>query len=49
MSYWPNNGEPDVRPQVGEAYRQLEPIAPKNPVVPDDAPAALRLPIIGTS
>ena len=49
MSYWPNKGEEDVRPAVGEAYRKIEPIAPKNPVVPADAPAALRLPIIGVS
>ena len=49
MSYWPNKGEEDVRPAVGEAYRKIEPIAPKHPVVPADAPAALRLPIIGVS
>ena len=43
---WPNKGEEDLRPQQGEPYRQLEPIAPDHPVVPADAPAALRwLPI----
>ena len=29
-----------------EAYRRLEPVAPKSPVVPDEAPGALRLPIV---
>ncbi len=45
MALWPNLGEPDPRPPLGEAYRQLVPIAPKNPVVPEAAPGALRLPI----
>jgi len=45
MAFWPNNGEPDPRPPLGTAYRRLRPVAPKNPVVPVSAPAALRLPI----
>ncbi|WP_436702175.1 GMC oxidoreductase [Nocardioides sp. BYT-33-1] len=49
MAYWPNKGEHDTRPELGEAYRQIEPVAPKAPVVPADAPAALRLPIVGVS
>ncbi len=49
MSYWPNKGETDLRPSMDEPYRRMEPIAPKSPVVPDDAPAALRLPIVGVS
>ena len=49
MAYWPNRGEDDVRPAVGEGFRSMEPISPKNPVVPDDAPGALRLPIVGVS
>jgi cholesterol oxidase len=45
-SLWPNSGEDDQRPAQGQAYQQLEPIAPKNPVVPVDAPGGLRhLPI----
>ena len=45
-SLWPNKGEDDLRPRQGEPYRRLAPIAPKNPVVPADAPGALRwLPI----
>lgn len=49
MSYWPNKGEADIRPALGDAYRQIEPVTPKNPVVPEGAPAALRLPIVGIS
>jgi cholesterol oxidase len=45
MAYWPNRGEPDRRPALGAAYRHLDPVEPKNPVVPANAPAALRLPI----
>ncbi|WP_349269699.1 cholesterol oxidase [Mycolicibacterium parafortuitum] len=39
---WPNKGEDDLRPAQGQPYRRLEPVAPKRPVVPADAPAALR-------
>jgi cholesterol oxidase len=49
MSYWPNKGEADTRPAMGEAYRAVRPVAPTHPVVPADAPAALRLPIVGVS
>lgn len=45
ISLWPNHGEPDPRPALGAEYRRLEPIAPKFPVVPATAPAALRLTI----
>jgi cholesterol oxidase len=45
-SLWPNRGEVDQRPAQGESYRRLAPIAPVRPVVPAEAPAALRrLPI----
>jgi cholesterol oxidase len=45
-SLWPNNGELDQRPPQGQPYRRLAPIPPAHPVVPSDAPAALRrLPI----
>lgn len=45
-SLWPNKGEEDLRPAQGEPYRHLAPIAPAHPVVPADAPGALRnLPI----
>jgi cholesterol oxidase len=49
MAFWPNKGEPDRRPALGEAYRRIAPVEPKNPVVPVDAPGALRLPIVGVS
>lgn len=49
MSYWPNRGETDSRPRLGATYRRIEPVEPKSPVVPDEAPAALRLPIVGVS
>jgi cholesterol oxidase len=41
MSLWPNKGEPDDRPAPGEPYRRLRPVPPKNPAVPQSAPAAL--------
>ena len=45
-SLWPNKGQVDQRPAQGEPYQRLAPIAPEHPVVPADAPAALRrLPI----
>lgn len=45
-SLWPNKGETDRRPPQGEPYRRLAPIQPAHPVVPADAPGALRwLPI----
>jgi cholesterol oxidase len=40
---WPNKGEPDPRPALGQPYRRLDPVPPVSPVVPDSAPAALRL------
>jgi cholesterol oxidase len=45
MSFWPNKGDVDPRPALGQAYRRLEPVAPVRPVVPTEAPGALRLPI----
>ncbi len=49
MAFWPNKGEADPRPELGATYRQLAPVEPKNPVVPEAAPGALRLPIVGVS
>ena len=43
MALWPNQGEHDHRAQLGEPYRRLDPIAPRNPIVPAGAPGALRL------
>ncbi len=44
MAMWPNRGEHDPRPPLGSAYQSATPVPPKRPAVPDDAPAALRLP-----
>lgn len=46
MSLWPNKGEADPRPAQGEGYRRIDPVAPRSPMVPADAPGALRLPIV---
>jgi len=42
FSFWPNKGEPDQRPEQSGEYARMAPVAPKNPAVPDSAPAALR-------
>lgn len=48
LSMWPNKGEADKRPALGEAYVRIEPIEPNAPIVPKDAPGALRrLPMVG--
>ena len=41
MSMWPNKGEPDDRPRQGGAYKRINPIAPKSPVVPINSIGAL--------
>jgi cholesterol oxidase len=38
---WPNRGEQDPRPPLGEPYRRVAPVAPHSPLVPAHAPAAL--------
>jgi cholesterol oxidase len=45
MALWPNKGETDTRPAVGEPYERVPVVAPITPAVPADAPAALLLPI----
>jgi len=45
MAHWPNKGEPDQRPALGENFRVVDAIAPKNPAVSAAASGALRLPI----
>ncbi len=49
MAMWPNKGEADTRPELGEGYVPVNPVAPRSPVVPGAAPGALRLPIIKVS
>ena len=46
MSFWPNKGDTDPRPPLGEEYVALAPVAPRRPVVPENAPGALRLPLV---
>jgi cholesterol oxidase len=45
-AFWPNKGEADPRPALGESYRRIAYVRPANPVVPEAAPGALRLPIV---
>ncbi|MCP4227605.1 MAG: GMC family oxidoreductase, partial [Actinomycetia bacterium] len=41
MAMWPNKGEADPRPPLGEPYAPVEPVRPSTPAVPANAPAAL--------
>lgn len=34
MAFWPNKGEPDPRPPLGEAYRRVPPVPARAPVLP---------------
>ncbi|WP_436847501.1 GMC oxidoreductase [Streptomyces aureus] len=47
MSFWPNKGEADPRPEPGASYERLEAVEPHHPAVPADAFGALRLPFLG--
>ena len=49
MAYWPNKGEADPRPALGQPYEPLAPVPPRSPVVPEAAPGALRLPVVAVS
>jgi cholesterol oxidase len=46
MAMWPNKGQADQRPPVGSDYLPVPAVAPENPIVPESAPGALRLPLI---
>ncbi|MFD8024481.1 GMC family oxidoreductase [Streptomyces sp. SPB4] len=46
MSYWPNKGEEDPRPEQGAAYVRLAAVEPVRPAVPKEAFGALRLPFL---
>ena len=39
---WPNASDADPRPAQGQVYVRLDPVAPAHPVVPAQAPGALR-------
>ena len=43
MSFWPNRAGADPRPPLGGDYCRLAPVPPTRPVVPANAPGALRL------
>jgi cholesterol oxidase len=43
MALWPNQGDDDPRPPLGQPYLRLDPVAPKAPVVPAGAIGELRL------
>ena len=45
-SHWPNIGDTDKRPALGAEFAVAPPVAPRSPVVPGNAPAALRLPLV---
>ena len=42
LSLWPNRGEADPRPALGDPYQRIAPVAPNTPAVPEGAPGALR-------
>jgi len=44
MALWPNKGDADVRPTLGDGYRRIGATAPRRPVVPTGAPGELRVP-----
>jgi cholesterol oxidase len=44
-AHWPNLGETDPRPELGESFKDVAPVSPNKPLVPATAKAALRLPI----
>jgi cholesterol oxidase len=41
MSFWPNKGEQDLRPDQSLPYKIIKPVAPQSPVVPAGAVASL--------
>jgi hypothetical protein len=42
MSFWPNKGDPDLRPSLGSTYKRIPAIMPHKPIVPESAPGGLR-------
>lgn len=45
IALWPNKGEADARPALGEPYVRVPVVAPQRPAVPAHAPAALLIPV----
>jgi cholesterol oxidase len=48
IAMWPNKGERDGRPALGDDYVRVPAVSPRSPVVPESAPGALRLPLFVT-
>ena len=42
VSFWPNRGDADPRPRLGEPYEQIAGVPPNNPAVPRRTATALR-------
>ena len=42
LSMWPNKGDADPRPTLGEPYQRVGAVTPRTPAVPEGAPGALR-------
>ncbi|MBU1864914.1 MAG: GMC family oxidoreductase, partial [Actinobacteria bacterium] len=40
MAMWPNLGEEDPRPPLGDPYRPVDLVVPKHPAVPEGAPGS---------
>ena len=40
MSMWPNKGQDDPRPPLGEPYRPVDLVTPEQPAVPEGAPGS---------
>jgi cholesterol oxidase len=38
MAFWPNRGEPDPRPALGQPYQRLDPVPACWPAIPEHAP-----------
>ncbi len=34
MAFWPNHGDPDIRPPLGGRYRRVQPVPARAPVAP---------------
>jgi cholesterol oxidase len=45
MAHWPNKGEQDTRPALGQRFEVVDSVKPGNPAVPASASGALKLPI----
>ncbi|MFT5223102.1 MAG: cholesterol oxidase [Glaciecola sp.] len=47
VSMWPNRGDADTRPALGDDYERIAIVEPNNPIVPRAAPGGLRrLPLV---